>query len=412
MRVLHLVKTALGAGWVYQQVRILRHLGIDATVVLPEHTRGFAPFYREAGVKVVERDLDFPARAPWLFPERLRSCRELVSRLEPDVIHTHHVGTTLVARLALGKHSAIPRIFQVPGPLHLEHPFFAKCEIATAGPGDRWLATCEWTSKRYQALGISSDRVFRSYAGTDISSFDQARTGQLRRELGIPDSTPLVGMVCYIYAPKRYLGQMRGLKGHEDFFEALKRVRKARPKVRAVVIGGAWGAAQRYERQLHREGTRLCGDSLAFLGTRADVAGLYRDLDLAVVPSHSENCGGALEPLLCGVPVVATDVGGLPDLVTPGETGWLVPKEDPEALARAVVEALDNRAEAQRRAAAGQLRVRSMFDVRRTAEQVAQIYETVVSAPAGHPIPVAAMAGPGTREPFAPAARSMTNHCT
>jgi glycosyltransferase involved in cell wall biosynthesis len=379
MRVLHLVKTAVGAGWVYQQVRVLRDLGVDALVVLPRHATGLGPAYRQAGVTVIECDLDFPTHAPWLLPARLNTCRELVRGLRPDVIHTHHVGTTLVVRLALGKHSRIPRIFQVPGPLHLEHNFFANVERATAGPADSWIATCQWTLQRYRALGVSRDRVFLSYAGTDITAFDRTASGQLRRELGIPVSTPLAGMVCYIYAPKRYLGQTRGLKGHEDFFEAVRLVRKVCPSLRAVVIGGAWRGAQEYERQLHREAARLCGDSLVFLGTRSDVPQLYRDLDLAVVPSHSENCGGAVEPLLCGVPVVATSVGGLPDLITPGETGWLVPKRDPASLARAMSEALQNRAESLRRAVAGRELARKLFDVRRTAEQVSHIYEAVLA---------------------------------
>lgn len=69
---------------------------------------------------------------------------------------------------------------------------------------------------------------------------------------------------------------------------------------------------------------------------------LYPDLNLAVVASHSENVGGAVESLLSGVPVVATGVGGLPDLVLQNETGWLVSPRSPKALAQAMLEALGN----------------------------------------------------------------------
>ena len=136
MKVLHIVKTAAGAGWVYQLVRVLRSLGVEVVVALPSDTEGFAPRYREAGAMVVRADLDLPARQPWRIPATLAACRRLVESVRPDLIHTHHVGTTFVVRLALGKHSSIPRIFQVPGPLHLEHDFFARVDILLAGPQD------------------------------------------------------------------------------------------------------------------------------------------------------------------------------------------------------------------------------------------------------------------------------------
>ena len=379
MKVLHVVKTAVGAGWVYHQIRVLRSLGIDAVVALPSETDGSAPRYREAGIDVVRAEFDFPARAPWRLSARLQDCRELVQHIQPDLIHTHHVGTTLTVRLALGKKSPIPRIFQVAGPLHLEHPFFANLDVYTAGPQDRWVATCEWTRRKYHQLGIPSNFVYLSYSGTDPKLFLEKRSGHLRQELGISNETPLVGLVCYIYAPKRYLGQSRGLKGHEDFFAALRQVREIRPDVRGVVIGGAWGRAGWYEKRLRRLGTEVCGGALSFLGTRTDVPALYPDLDLAVVASYSENVGGAVEPLLSGVPVVATSVGGLPDLIADGKTGWLVPPRNPDALARAILEALGDADESKQRAKAGQALARTMFDAKKTGREIADVYEIVMA---------------------------------
>jgi glycosyltransferase involved in cell wall biosynthesis len=182
-----------------------------------------------------------------------------------------------------------------------------------------------------------------------------------------------------MYAPKRFLGQTRGLKGHEDFFAALRLVRQVMPRVHGVVVGGAWGSGARYEKQLRSLGNEMCHGFLTLLGTRSDVPSLYPDLDLAVVASHSENVGGAVEPLLSGVPVVATNVGGLPDLIIPGKTGWLVPPRNPKALAAAILDALRNPEEARARALAGQTRARFMFDVEATARSVANAYETVLA---------------------------------
>lgn len=378
MKALHIVKTAHGATWVYHQTRVLRSLGIDVDVALPSATEGLAPRYREAGVNVIPIDLDFPAQRPWQLPQILAACRKLVGRLKPDVIHTHHVGTTLVARLALGKRHPVPRIFQVAGPLHLESEFFAKLDVGTAGPRDHWIATCQWTRRKYLSLGVDPGRVFLSYAGTDINPFTAARTGKLRAELGLSPEAPLAGMVAYMYAPKWFLGQARGLKGHEDFIAALNLARNEWPATRGVIIGGPWGDAGWYEERLRYLGQASCDGSLAFLGARPEVPALYPDLDLAVVPSCSENCGGAVEPLLSGVPVVATDVGGLPDVIRDGDTGWLVPPRNPAKLAQAVVEALRNKAEARRRTIAGRRLVQELFDVERTARQAAAAYETTL----------------------------------
>jgi glycosyltransferase involved in cell wall biosynthesis len=379
MKVLHIVKTAVGAGWAYEQTRVLRSLGIEVVVALPSATDGLAPRYREAGVTVVRADLDFPARQPWRIPSTLAACRRLVREVRPDLIHTHHVGTTFVVRAALGKDSAIPRLFQVPGPLHLENSVFAALDAGLAGPQDHWIATCEWTRRKYHELGIHADRVFLSYAGIDLNLFHDLRTGRLRQELGIPAQIPLVGMVSYMYAPKWILAEDRGLKGHEDFVAALSLVCEARPEIRGVIIGGPWGNATWYEDRLRYLGARACNGSLKFLGFRRDVPALYPDLDLAVVPSLSENVGGAVEPLLSSVPVVATNVGGLPDLVRDGETGWLVPPRNPVALAHAMLEALADKDESRRRTLAGQKLARHLFDAEKTGREAAAAYEKILA---------------------------------
>ncbi len=378
MKVLHIVKTATGAAWVYHQVRVLRSLGVEIVVALPAHS-SIAPEYRRIGATVVEVDLNPPVAAPWRASSILSACRTLVADARPDLIHSHHVGTTLVVRRALGKTHRIPRVYQVVGPLHLEHAFFARLDIKSAGPQDHWIATCQWIRRKYGELGVGAQRIFLSYAGTDLRAFSEVRTGLLRRELGIATDIPLIGMVAYMYAPKWFLGQTRGLKGHEDFIAAYNILRRNNPTLRGVIIGGPWGGARWYEKRLQKLARRLCGDSLCFMGTRADVPALYPDLDLAVVPSHSESVGGAVEPLLSGVPVVATNVGGLPDLVRENETGWQVPPRSPEALARAISDALRDKDEARRRTLPGQRLARHLFDVERTGREVAAIYEQILA---------------------------------
>jgi glycosyltransferase involved in cell wall biosynthesis len=193
-------------------------------------------------------------------------------------------------------------------------------------------------------------------------------------------------MVCYMYAPKRFLGQTVGLKGHEDFIAAFPIAKKQLPNLHGVIIGGGWNGATKYESHLRELAHRQCNGYLTFLGTRSDVPALYPDLDLAVVPSHSENLGGAVEPLLSGVPVIATNVGGLPDLVQEGISGRLIPPRNPQAIAAAMLGSLQNRAETHRLAVAGHKMTRHLFDVERTAGEIANIYAGLTESAKSYPV--------------------------
>jgi len=381
MKVLHIVKTAVGANWAYEQVRGLCLLGIEVVVALPSDTEGLAPKYRQAGATVVRANLDFPAQKPWRIPATLRACRQLVADVRPDLIHTHHVGPTFITRLALGKKSKIPRVFGVTGTLHLEHDFFAGLDTNLAGPEDYWIATCKWTQRKYEALGIPSDRIFLAYLGSDVRNYPCNRTGVLRNEFQIPADVPLIGMVSLIYPPKWYLGNNRGHKGHEDFIVALARIREQRPDVRAIMIGGTWGDGRWYEDRVRYFGKRLCDGGLHFSGSRTDITSVYPDLDLAVVPTHSDGVPfSVVEPLLARVPVVATNAGGVPDIIRDGDTGWLVPSGNPEVLARAALEALENPEEARRRTTRGRELVRHLVEIEKTTRDVAGIYENILEA--------------------------------
>lgn len=379
MRVLHLVKTGEGAAWALRQTTALCALGIDVVVALPSATAGLAPVYAERGITVVAADLDVPPRRPWRLAAALGRCRRLVADTRPDLIHSHFVSTTLVARLALGRTHPIPRLFQVPGPLHLEHGAFRALDLATAGPRDLWVGSCRWTIEEYRRRGVGPERLALSYYGTNLGAFEATAPGALRRELGVTPGTPLVGMVAYMYPPKRFLAQRRGLKGHEDLIDAFPAIARALPGARLVLVGGEWGGGTRYAARIAARARTVGGDAITVLGTRGDVAAIYADLDVAVHPSLSENCGGAVESLAAGCPTVATAVGGLPDLVRDGETGWLVPARDPAGLAGAVIAALGDRAEARRRALAGRAHVRSLFAIERTAAEIAALYARVLA---------------------------------
>ena len=113
VRALHLVKTSVGASWAYRQMRELEKLGVDVQVAAPDGP--LIELYEKAGVKVHIGQFDICQTAIARVPELLSRFRRLVDRVNPDIVHSHFVGTSVMMRLALGRHSGPPRIFQVPG---------------------------------------------------------------------------------------------------------------------------------------------------------------------------------------------------------------------------------------------------------------------------------------------------------
>ena len=367
--VLHLVKTSIGASWALRLMQRLKREGIDVHVALPLGGPLIAA-YLDAGIKIHELDYSIKGF--------LKSCiklRQIVKEVHPNIVHSHFVITTMVMRIAL-RDFKIPRIFEVPGPLHLENTFFRNIELLLRQKNDYWIPTCQWSFDRYLRSNISRDKLYLSYYGNDISH-KQYQSGKLKEELGLSHSDIIIGMVAYMYAPKKFLGQKRGLKGHEDFIDAMKIVCDKYPNVYGVCIGGAWNGAVEYEKQVKEYGNRVC-PKIHFLGTRKNIGELYQDIAIAVHPSHSENLGGAAESLALGIPTIASNIGGFPDIVRDEETGLLVPVKDSLALALAIERMITNLEYAKSLALSGQKLVVNLMDIERTSNEMLEIYKDIL----------------------------------
>ena len=166
----------------------------------------------------------------------------------------------------------------------------------------------------------------------------------------------------------------RPVKGGEYFVEAAPLIIEAVPEARFLVVGeGALIPALRERAQ--RLGV---GDRIVFAGYRHDVDACYAAMDLSVLTSLSEGLSIALlESMRHGLSVVATRVGGNPELVLDGECGYLVPARDVEAFASRVIQLLRNPEERQRIGAAARRRVEEHFSLTRTAEQTQSLYESL-----------------------------------
>lgn len=379
MRVLHLVKTGDSAPWAAHQAVELARRGVEIHVAMPSPGRT-APFWREAMAVVHPVRSDMPVRRPWLLPRAIQAVRELVREVRPDLIHSHFVGPTLTLRLALGKDHPTPRIFQVAGPLHLEHPFYRAVELATAGPRDSWIGTSRCIVEHYRRAGVPEDRLFLSYAGLRLGAA-VPRRGALRSALGISPDALVVGNCSYMYSPKYYLGQTVGLKCHEDVIDALHDVLRADRRVVGLLAGGPGSpGGDWYLEKLRRRAARVAGDRIKMPGfLDGDLYhGVWSEFDCVVHVPLSENCGGVVEPLLHSVPTIGSRVGGIPEVVFEGRTGSLVAPREPRALARTIERTLSRLEDVRRMARTGASFVRTVFDVTRTAAEVFAIYDCVL----------------------------------
>ena len=377
MRVLHLLKTSTGATWALRQLRELVKLGVEVHVALPDGPLISA--YQDVGVSTHILQTGIEIKKPWTNIARFKALRKLVDEISPDIIHSHFVATTLTMRLALGKNHPVKRIFHVPGPLHLEHKIFRNAELLTAGKADYWLGSCRWTVKAYERFGISSKRIGLVYYGVDIDQFQSGLTANLHQELNLSPETQIIGNVAYFYAPKKHLGQKRGLKGHEDLIDAIDIASQKQKNIIGVFVGGPWDGCQSYMDEVVEYANNKQYGKYFFLGLRHDVQNLYGDFTLTVHPSHSENVGGAVESLFCQSPTIATNIGGFPDLVIPERTGWLVPSKNPQALALQIIEALNEPEQRELLAKQGKVLAREMFDVRLNAADIFKYYEKLIT---------------------------------
>ena len=380
MKILQVVKTSEGARWAYDQAVALKNRGIETITVLPDDGGRVAALYKESEMQTLIADLSLPIKTPWKIFSRIKSFRRAVKEIEPDIIHCHFVTNVLMMRIAL-RGIKTPRIFQVPGPLHLESTFYRKAEIMMSQKNDFWIGACQKTCDIYKKSGIAEERVFLGYyGGYGGEACEQyAKKGdKLHNEFSIENRQTVVGMVSYFYKPKKYASQKRGIKGHEDFIDAISLVREKHPNTVGVIIGGPWGDADDYVEQIKQYAENNCKDGIIFTGFRTDIKDVYCELDIAVHPSHSETLGGAAESLAAGRPTISTNVGGFPDIVINGETGFTVPKESPQELADAIIRMIENPQEAKAMGENGQKLVRDLLDIENCADKVAEIYNKVL----------------------------------
>jgi len=199
-----------------------------------------------------------------------------------------------------------------------------------------------------------------------VSAPTDARA-RLRAELGLSESTLLVGSVCRLIPVKRIDDGLRGFAHIVGDFPAVH-----------YVIAGTGPQAPALRRLAHKLGI---AEHVHFLGWRDDPSPVFAALDVLLAPSLREGFGLIfLEAMALGVPIVATRVSAIPEVVADGETGWLVPPRDPAAIAAALRQALSDPKRRRAFGQAGRRRLETRFTVQRMVERTLTLYRHLDSS--------------------------------
>ncbi len=234
---------------------------------------------------------------------------------------------------------------------------FADSILVNAEAVREWLIAERYNAKNIQVIrnGISLDRFERADSGATI-----------RQELGLPPHVPLVAM----------LSRLNRLKGGEYFLQAVSALASRFPEARFLIVGDVGAGDPAYKETLEREVVRLgLGGRVLFTGFRLDIPKLLSEVSLSVLPSLSEGLSNVLlESMAAGVAVIATRVGGNPEVIEEGVTGLLVPPGDSQALAGAMSLLLETPELARRYGQAGKRRIAEHFYLGQMVRQTEQHY--------------------------------------
>jgi glycosyltransferase involved in cell wall biosynthesis len=299
--------------------------------------------------------------------------RRIVRDFQPHVVHTHTAKAGALGRMAA-------RLNRTPIVVHTYHGHvlegyfgsvrtwvFRWIERRLATLSDCLIAVSPSVKDGLVEMGIApSERVTVVPLGLDLTDLEgDLPRSTIRRECGIAEEAPLIGIV----------GRLVKIKDIPTFLDAARLVLDKEPRAHFAVVGDG------PERAVLEAQSRAAGlnSAVRFLGWRLDRREVYGDVDVVVNCSRNEGTPVALiEALAAGKPVVATRVGGTPDVLADGRYGRLVPAGSAPELAAAILETLADLGVARERAVAGQAAVLRQYAPQRLLDDIDRLYRDLL----------------------------------
>ncbi|MCF6097222.1 glycosyltransferase [Thermovorax subterraneus] len=287
----------------------------------------------------------------------------IIAREKVDLVHTHASLSGRIAGRLLGRRVVLTR-----------HWMGKKSEMGIFRPlinrifyqllTDRVIAVSRAVKVSLMEIGVPAWLIKTVYNGIDVPNIS-GNCGKLRKALNVPERIPLIGMI----------GRLVPEKGHEYAIRAMPEILKKFRDTRLVLVGD--GPFRPYLED-------LCGkvgvkDKVVFLGFRKDVEEIAIDFDVILMPSLSEGLPLALlESMALGKPVVASEVGGIPEIIKDGVNGVLVPPEDAGALAERIIGLLMSNEMREKLGENARQTVLSKFTAKIMAENTMRIYDELL----------------------------------
>ena len=292
----------------------------------------------------------------------------VVRKLRPDVVHAHDPHGIAMAALALSFAGGAPAPVLVASrrvDFHLKGNSLSRWKYRQV---DCFIAASEAIRQMLVADGIPTSRTVTIHEGIDVEHVAAAERVNVHETFWLPHHAPIVGNVAALVPHK----------GQRYLVEAAHLVVQEVPDARFVILGEG-ELREHLERQVkeyHLE------KHVLLPGFRTDVLGCIKGFDLFVMSSVTEGLGTSLlDAMGCAKPIVATDAGGIPEVVEHGVTGTVVPARDARAMATAIVELLRDETRRQKMGQAGLARVKAGFTVERMVAATAKVYARAAGRP-------------------------------
>ncbi len=384
MKVLSVVHSPFFGGPHNEVLRLkdpLARRGWEIEIAVPDESGSAAARLEEAGVTVYALPLSRLRASPDPrlllrfgrdFHPTVRRLEDVIARSGADVVQ---IGGLVNPHAALAaRRRGVAVVWQIvdtraPAPLrHAAMPLVRRLADAVMFDGE---ALVELHGGR-ESLPVPA---FVYFPPVDTTRFvpSAERRRAVREEHGIPADAPVMGTVS----------SLNPMKGLEYFLDAAAEVAAARPEAWFVVVGGAPGTHLAYQEKLRERAARLAlPNPVLFSGERSDVERWYPAFDVHVIASLPRSEGTtttALEAQSCGVPVVATRVAAVAEVVDGGITGLLVPPERPSAIADAVNRLLGDESLRARMGEAGRRAATERFDADRVTDVYVEAYQAALS---------------------------------
>lgn len=365
MYVIHSLGTGGAEKLVYDTALFLKGSGIEAVVCCLDYSGAQGEKLKKQGFKVFDLK-----RRMGIDLSIIKKLRAIVREEKPDILHAHQYTPYFYTMLSLPMFSRPKSVFTEHGrfyPDRIRPKRVIFNQIANIFT-DAIVGVCEFTKEalvKYEMFPRDKIRVI--YNGVKPDEFQlEADIASKKKSLGLSFENKVIGTI----------GRLCREKNYEMLIQAFAEVRKTSKDVKLLIVGDGElrGELEFFTKQLQLD------NDIFFLGERQDIPELMQIFDIFTLSSDLEGASLVLlEAMASGLSVVATDVGGNPELVVDGKTGILVPPGDYKKFADAITHHLQNKKLQKEMGEAGRQRVGEKFTFKRMADEYVELYQELIS---------------------------------